>query len=172
MSFFFQAESSGYIRQSNGQGVPLPYDLGTQQIQIFDATIHINNVKNVKATLSIYGQGITSISMGGWFKKQQATKSLTFIYVKNALLPLSIKQFAQNSIGNRRQNDKLIYFESRNVTNAHRFPSKSFEYSGSESNEYITYVGFSFNVSCLKMSAIELKFDWFEFTVANCYGHD
>jgi len=36
----------------------------------------------------------------------------------------------------------LIYFESRNVTNASRFPSRAFEYSG---NEYITYVGFSFN---------------------------
>lgn len=147
MSFDFQAESDGYVYQSNGAGVPLPYDLGTQTIQIFDAKIHVNGAKNVKATLSIYGIGYSAISLGGFFKQQQATKSLTYINVKNALPALNLKPFAQNSIGHRRQGDHLIHFVSRNVTNVSRFPSRSFEYSGSEQDEYITYVGFSFNVS-------------------------
>lgn len=82
-------------------------------------------------------------SFDKWLKEGSATKSITFIYKKNADL-LQVKPFAQNAIGRRRENDELVHFESRNVTNISRFPSRVFEYSGSE---YITYVGFSFNVT-------------------------
>lgn len=146
-SFRFQVESGGYIDQSNEEGVPLPYDLGAQMIQVFNANVHINGAKNVTATLSIYGIGYSALDLGGWFKKQRATKSITYIYVKNASSNVNVKPVPKNSIGHRREGDQLLHFESRNVTNVSRFPSKSFEYSGSESNEYITYVGFSFNVS-------------------------
>lgn len=81
-------------------------------------------------------------SFGKWLKGYD-TKSITFIHKKSAH-PLQVKRFAQNAIGRRRKNDELVYFESRNVTNGSRFPSRAFEYFGFG---YITYVGFSFNVS-------------------------
>lgn len=67
--------------------------------------------------------------------------SITYVHVKNTTS--KEKPYAQNSIGKRRPGDELVYYESRNVTNTSRFPSRVFEYSGSE---YLTYVGFSFNV--------------------------
>lgn len=81
----------------------------------------------------------------GWpfDKDDTASKSYTVVYVKNATASQSGKTFASNSIGCRQTGDQLIYFESRNVTNVSRFPSRAFEYSG---DDLITYVGFAFNV--------------------------
>lgn len=96
------------------------------------------------ATIEIYRYGIVEMpSFGRWLKEGYDTKSITFVYKKRAD-SLQAKPFAQNAIGRRRKNDELVHFESRNVTNISRFPSRAFEYSGSE---YITYVGFSFNVT-------------------------
>lgn len=72
-----------------------------------------------------------------------ASKSVTIIYSKDESSYKEPK-FARNSIGKRQAGDELLYFQTRNVTNVSRFPSKSFEYTG---NHYITYVGFSFSVS-------------------------
>lgn len=103
------------------------------------------------ATIEIYAFGIIELpSFGRWLKDDYDTKSLTFVYKKNSNKSLKTKPFAQNAIGRRRNGDKLVYFESRNVTNASRFPSRAFEYSG---NAYITYVGFSFNVILLSIKA-------------------
>jgi len=130
--------SSGYIhgkaemkRHSHGQ------DYRTSR-QVFDGRISIKNALNVTAVLNIYGVGYPiSVVM-----RDQGARSCTVIYAKKARPSENSKQFAQNSIGKRREGDTLIYFQSRNVTNVSRFPSRSFEYSG---NKYITYVGFSFN---------------------------
>lgn len=78
--------------------------------------------------------------------KNAPSKSITMIYVKNATSSATIKPYSQNAIGSRQKGDELLHFESRNVTNVSRFPSKSFEYSGNDQTR-ITYVGFSFNVS-------------------------
>lgn len=92
-------------------------------------------------------------SFDKWFKEGYDTRSITFIYKKKAD-SLQVKAFARNAIGRRRKNDELVHFESRNVTNISRFPSRVFEYSGSV---YITYVGFSFNVTELKSSLSNSK---------------
>lgn len=111
-------------------------------IQNFDAKIHINNTTKVKATLKIYGQGTNTPTFISFAEVLEVTRSFVFIYVKNAYPAKKI--FSQNAIGKRQKADELIYFQTRNVTNASRFPSRLFEYSG---EAYITYVGFSFNVS-------------------------
>lgn len=113
----------------------------TDTMQTFNAQVHIRNAFNVTATLRIFGVGMSSLSIMG-LRKLQATKSLTYVHVKNSIK--SQKQFAQNSIGKRRKGDQLLHFESRNVTNKSRFPNRAFEYAG---EEFITYVGFSFDVS-------------------------
>lgn len=102
----------------------------------YDATIHINNATNVTATLTIYTFNLPSYLRG------LARHSITYVYVRNTT---SVSHpYAQTAIGKRRTGDKLIYFESRNVTNMNRFPSRVFEYSGSD--DYLTHVRFSFNV--------------------------
>jgi len=78
--------------------------------------------------------------------KNAPSQSIAMIYVKNATSSATKKSYSQNAIGSRQKGDELLYFESRNVTNVNRFPSRSFEYSGNGQTR-ITYVGFSFNVS-------------------------
>lgn len=115
-----------------------------REILIFDAKIHINNVTNVVATLTIYENGyvpFTYVLEGG----PKNNKSITYVYMKDAVP--SPKPYFHNSIGQRQTGDELIHFESRNVTNYNRFPSKAFSYDGKELEQYLTYVSFSFNVS-------------------------
>lgn len=117
----------------------------TNEMKNIDATISVPNARNVTATISLYGFGMNLMPiMSGWpFEKgENSLKSYTVVYVKNATT-INEKTYASNSIGSRQPGDRLIYFESRNVTNVSRFPSRAFEYSGVDS---ITYVGFSFNV--------------------------
>lgn len=114
-----------------------------EDMQIFDGKVSIKNALNVKATLKIRGMGMIPLPTMG-LRKLHQTKSLTYVHVRNSSESRSQKESAQNSIGTRRSGDQLLHFESRNVTNKSRFPSRAFEYA---SGEYITYVGFSFNVS-------------------------
>lgn len=109
-----------------------------------NANININGVRNFSATISVRGESSLPYGYLDAFRQLEEVdlKSLTFVYVRRA--STSSKANAQNSIGNRRPGDRLLHFESRNVTNFNRFPSRVFSYSG---KEYITYVGFSFNVS-------------------------
>lgn len=112
-------------------------------MQTFNGKVIIKNAVNVTANLEILGMGMISMpSMG--LRKLERTKSITYVHVRNSNPSINQKKFSQNSIGQRRHGDQLIHFESRKVTNKSRFPSKEFEYAG---GEYITYVGFSFNVS-------------------------
>ncbi|XP_037035160.1 uncharacterized protein LOC119073661 [Bradysia coprophila] len=95
------------------------------------------------ATVPLHGFGkdlIPLLSRLPYKKDDESTNSYTVVYVKNARPPK--KPSASNSIGARQKGDRLIHFESRNVTNISRFPSRAFEYSGDES---ITYVRFAFN---------------------------
>lgn len=120
----------------------------TKNIQ---AKIYVNDTLKVKATLKVYKRG--SYTYLPSFGQLEVTKSFTIIYAKNAAS--SKNQFAQNAIGKRRNGDQLVYFESRNVTNVSRFPSRAIQFAG---DAYITYVGFSFNVSGTIMScALKLK---------------
>lgn len=80
--------------------------------------------------------------------KNAPSRSLAMVFVKNATRSAEAKNSSKNAIGVRRLGDELLYFESRNVTNASRFPSRSFEYVGDDRTS-ITYVGFSFNVRIL-----------------------
>lgn len=110
-----------------------------------NATVHIYNARDVTTTITVWGQSNLSYYLEPFRNMENIRfKSLTFIYERNALRSTKPKIYAQNAIGNRQKGDKLLYFESRNVTNISRFPSRGFEYVG---NEYITFVSFSFNVS-------------------------
>ncbi len=87
-------------------------------------------------------------AISGWpFNKDDAaSKSFTVVYVRNATATPSTSTVTKytSSIGRRQPDDRLIHFESRNVTNHSRFPSRAFEYTGDDS---ITCVKFAFNVS-------------------------
>lgn len=117
---------------------------GSDFNKLIEAKIHINNASNVTATIRIYRMGVIERpNFNSWLREDYDTKSMTFIYKKNADASRR-KPFAQNAIGRRRQGDKLLHFESRNITNMSQFPSRAFEYSGLD---FITYAAFSFNVN-------------------------
>ncbi|KAJ6639949.1 hypothetical protein Bhyg_12697 [Pseudolycoriella hygida] len=125
-------ESTGIMKGSKG-----PQDYWNNiddTYSNYDATIHIKNATNVTATLTIFTFDLPQ------YRKGLSRYSLTFVHVKNTTSVQ--KPFAQNTIGKRQKGDEFIYFESRNVTKISRFPSRVFEYVGSE---YLTYVRFSFN---------------------------
>lgn len=111
-----------------------------------NAKVNIHNAQHAKASVSVFGTSNLPFGYMQAFRQMEQIhcKSLTYIYVKKTLPPTVQKLYAQNSIGNRRHGDQLIHFESRNVTNSSKFPSRGFQYAG---DEYLTYVGFSFNVS-------------------------
>jgi len=111
-----------------------------------DATIHIDSAYNVTAIISIYGTLSAHIPRYvGFSKSDYHQKSLTFIDVRNANKNLNknLKKHYQNSIGSRRKNDRLLFFQSKNVTNISRFPARYSSYS--EDSAFINYVGFSFD---------------------------
>lgn len=66
--------------------------------------------------------------------------------MKDASPPPS-KSNVQTSIGKRQTGDRLLHFESKDVRNYSRFPSRAFSYNGSDRDEYLTYAKFSFSVS-------------------------
>jgi len=115
------------------------------------ATIHIFNATNVTATIYISGDAAKfqhSLDFVGFYhdhaSKNSPSKSIAMIFVRNSTQSVTRKPHFRNSIGLRQSGDELLYFESRNVTNSTRFPSRSFEYIGDDKTK-ITYVGFSFN---------------------------
>jgi len=117
----------------------------TNELQNIEATIFVHNALNVTATITIYSYGVAFLPIlkqWPYEKDDYATKSVTIIYKKNATVSDVPRSFSRNAIGSRQSGDGLIYFESRNITNISRFPSKAFEYSG---DDFITCVGFSFN---------------------------
>lgn len=116
--------------------------------QIFDAKIYIKNAVNVTATFRIYGIGKIPLAL------RDLHTSLTFVYVRNSNITSIQRPCAKSSIGKRRKEDDLLHFESRNVTNVSRFPSRAFEYSG---EAFITYIGFSFDVSISVFILISAK---------------
>lgn len=134
-----QSESSGDIEKTTSS----QYYYGTaREIFIFTATIHVNNTKNVLATLTIWERDylpFTYVLEGG----PENNKSLAFLYMTDAFP--SPKSYVLSSIGERQNGDCLLHFESRNVTNHRHFPSRAFSYSGED--EYLTYVRFTFNVT-------------------------
>ncbi|XP_037047722.1 uncharacterized protein LOC119082326 [Bradysia coprophila] len=127
LEFDINVKSEGSVSSSYGKKI--------------EAKIHINNALNVTANIYIYTMGLSVMPQFNFYREHYDTKSITFVHKKNA--DSSKKQlFAQNAIGRRRKGDSLLHFESRNITNSSRFPSRAFEYTGSD---FITYVGFSFN---------------------------
>lgn len=115
------------------------------------ATIHIPNATHVIAKINMSGQAAKfqhSLAFVEVYhnhaSKNAPSRSLAMVFEKN--VTSAVKQHSQNVIGTRQNGDELLYFESRNVTNRNRFPSRSFEYVGDDKTR-ITYVGFSFDVS-------------------------
>ncbi len=117
----------------------------TNEMKHIAATISIPNASKVKATVSLFavGKDFLPILATSFLQFDTSLKSYMVVYEKNAVATPSAKSYT-SSIGRRRQADRLIHFESRNVTNNSRFPSRAFEYTG---DGFITCVKFTFNVS-------------------------
>lgn len=114
--------------------------------------IRIPNARKVYATIDMSGETVNhpdfeaSLEFYNQYLSRTAeSSSVAMVFRKNAIRSVATKPNFQNSIGLRQSGDELLHFESRNVTNISRFPSRSFQYVGGNDTR-ITYVGFSFNV--------------------------
>ncbi|XP_037036443.1 uncharacterized protein LOC119074419 [Bradysia coprophila] len=132
IEFDVNSPSTGIIHAISGNQKH-PYFDFTLPVAHYFAKITINDTTNVTATMKMYGSNSSK------YLDMEATKSMTIIHSKSAR---SAQRPFGTSMGMRLKGDELIHFKSRNVTNASRFPSRSFEYSGTD---YITYVAFSFS---------------------------
>lgn len=113
--------------------------------KIVKSTINVINGTNVSVTATINGfdSTISSSTLMQIFDQKTyfQPKSFTLIYIHNA----TQSKYRKISIGQRQTGDKLLTFESKNVTISNRFAETEFEFENEST--YLTYVGFSFSVS-------------------------
>lgn len=103
-------------------------------------------------SVSLYGQGTyidifseSSFTSQIFDDKVKKRQSFTIVQIENSKNP---KKYRSNAVGERQPGDKLIYFQSQNVTNTAKFSEAEFIFLG-KTQQAITYVGFSFDVSDL-----------------------
>lgn len=109
------------------------------------AMINIVNGTNVRVTVKIFGPSVSVLTGGDlhlFAKHGQQTipKTMTVIYAHNTTKTRNRKII----LGKRQSGDRLIQFESKNVTFKHRFAETEFKYQNDK--QFITAVGFSFDV--------------------------
>lgn len=108
--------------------------------------LNIVNARNVTVTCKIFGPNVNVMTGGDlnlYAKSSQQTKpkTMTIIYGHNSTQTRNRKVI----LGHRQKGDKLIQFESKNVTFMYRFAETEFNYHNDK--QFITAVGFSFDVS-------------------------
>lgn len=127
--------------------------------QSINATVYITNATNFSVILTIYGHGgfidiFSDTSFGTPLHQEvKRRQSFTIVQIQNST---ELKKYRHNAVGHRQPGDKLIYFKSKNIKNTAKFAEDEFIFTG-KSNQAITYVGFSFNVSKVPFFANELK---------------
>lgn len=112
------------------------------------AQINIINGTNIHVVGRIYGPSVSLLNV---FALQKAAslgvgdrntpKTVTVVYGHNTTQTRNRKVF----LGHRQDGDKLIDFQTNNVTFSYRFPEAELQFH--DKNKYITSVGFSFDVS-------------------------
>lgn len=110
------------------------------------ATINIINGINIHVVGKIYGSSVHLLDASTLQKFATAgntnkPKTVTVVYGHNSTQTRNRKV----NLGYRQNGDKLIAFQSKNVTFAYRFAETEFEFH--DQQRHITCVGFSFDVS-------------------------
>lgn len=110
--------------------------------------VHVVNGTKVKASVTIFSEPDLFRYMDMSFLNDNSVKpkpsSFAIVHVRRANATRQELKTSQSSVGTRQLGDKLIFFDSKHVTNTSRFPEDAFEFNGGQS---ITSVQFSFNVS-------------------------
>lgn len=108
-------------------------------------TLNIINGKNIHVIGSIYGPSVNLIDAATLQKTalgdHNLPKTVTVVYAHNTTQTRNRKVV----LGNRQVGDKLIDFQTHNVTFSYRFPEAELQFH--DKNKHITSVGFSFDVS-------------------------
>lgn len=108
------------------------------------AILSIVNGTNFKVTATLHGSGVNLIDVGMLMKaigdKDATPKTFTVVYAHNQTKSLNRKVV----LGKRQHGDKMIAFQTKNVTLSSRFAESEFEYA--DKHKYITSIGFSFDV--------------------------
>lgn len=113
------------------------------------ANINIINGINVRVVGQIYGSSVNLLDAGTFQKfatlgNTNKPKTMTVVYGHNSTQTRNRKV----NMGYRQDGDKLIAFQTKNVTFAYRFAETEFEFH--DQQKYITCIGFSFDVSNTK----------------------
>lgn len=108
--------------------------------------LNIVNAENITVTCKIYGPNVNIMTGGDlnlYAKSSQRSnpKTMTVIYGHNSTQTRNRHVI----MGRRQKGDKLIQFESKNVTFMYRFAEAEFNYHNEKQS--ITAVAFSFDVS-------------------------
>lgn len=108
--------------------------------------LNVVNGTNVKITGKIYGPSVNvfnSDMLKQIAQSNQRTipKTMTVIYGHNSTKTRNRKVI----LGHRQQGDRMIQFESKNVTYTYRFAETEFKYHNDK--QYVTAIAFSFDVS-------------------------
>lgn len=119
-------------------------NIETNKEKTLQAQINIINGKNVHVVGKIYGPSVNILDADNLMKfglLQSTPRTVTIVYGHNATRTRDRKVI----LGHRQQGDKLIDFQTKNVTFSYRFPETEFIYQNNRSS--ITSVGFSLDVS-------------------------
>lgn len=128
-------ESYGTIEVSSEEG----------KEKTLQAMFNIVNGTNVTVTAKIFGPSVSFLTGGHLLmyanRSRTNPKTMTVIYAHNSTQTRNRKII----LGHRQPGDRLIQFETKNVTFMYRFAESEFKYQNEK--QYITAVGFSFDVS-------------------------
>lgn len=106
--------------------------------------LSIINGTNFKVTATMYGASVNLFDADSLIKslgeKQTKPKTFTVVYGHNSTRSLNRKI----NIGHRQHGDKMLAFQSKNVSISSRFAENEFEFQ--DNQKYITSIGFSFDV--------------------------
>lgn len=122
------------------------FELGLEKgkERTLQATLNIVNGTNVHVTGEIYGPAVSVIDDLSRFTQHSnhvKPKTMTVVYGHNSTKTRNRKI----NLGSRQPGDKLIEYQTKNVTLSYRFAETEFVYH--DEHKHITSVGFSFDVS-------------------------
>lgn len=126
----------------------LELSLEKDKERTLQATINIVNGTRIHVTAAVHGPSVSVLDAGSvqrfaLLRNQAVPKTMTIVYGHNATKTRNRKVI----LGQRQPGDKLIDFQTKNVTLSFRFAETEFEYH--DKQKHITSVGFSFNVRIL-----------------------
>lgn len=152
-----------YLLPQTSEGV-IEVNTEKNKEKTVQATLNIVNGKNIHVIGTIYGNSVnlfdTATLQKAVLGDQNVPKTVTVVYAHNTTQTRNRKIV----LGNRQAGDKLIDFQTHNVTFSYRFPEVELQFH--DKNKHITSVGFSFDVSAICHYSLFTNRNCFQFFIS------